>query len=324
MSLSSIQPTALRRYRLFESNDLDETRERISSVMQPHRLQPTGVAASSRAHMDFTRLGTLGMGTISFGSPMRVDVGAVDGYHLLMFCVNGQASVASGGGMQDVDREHAVLCAPGERFDARLSADCEQFILRVDPQALAAHTGHDTPLASRWIDLTRPALRPWLQQLRVIAGSPELLACAQNHPLVALELERLLLCLLAAGMGGDAAAEETTAGHGHLLAPASVRAAEDFIRMHAGDPLRLADIAAAVGLPSRTLLDSFRRFRDTSPMRYLRQVRLQQARDNLRAAAPGMTVSQIALDCGFAHLGRFAQAYMEAFGETPSQTLKGR
>ena len=33
------------------------------------------------------------------------------------------------------------------------------------------------------------------------------------------------------------------------------------------------------------------------------------------------SVTTVALDCGVAHLGRFAQAHAERFGEKPSGTL---
>jgi hypothetical protein len=42
-------------------------------------------------------------------------------------------------------------------------------------------------------------LRSWLQQLRLVASSPELLESARNNPRAALQLERLLLELLASG-----------------------------------------------------------------------------------------------------------------------------
>jgi len=33
------------------------------------------------------------------------------------------------------------------------------------------------------------------------------------------------------------------------------------------------------------------------------------------------SVSHAAMDCGFTHLGRFAAAYRDAYGESPSRTL---
>ena len=54
-------------------------------------------------------------------------------------------------------------------------------------------------------------------------------------------------------------------------------------------------------------------------MRYLRQVRLDRAHDDL-AQAHG-TVADIAYHWGFTNLGRFARAYRDRFGEFPAATL---
>jgi AraC-like DNA-binding protein len=319
------QADGLRQFRLFESNDIDDTRERISNVMQQHSLVPiqdAGARRRRRARMDFARVGSLGLGTIKFGTGMRVDVDAVDGYYLLMFCLAGNAIVDTQSRSVHVDGSHAIVCAPGERFDARLSFDCEQFVLRLDPAAIAAHTGLSTLAVPSVIDLTRRELQPWMQQLQLVAGSPSMLDCARRDPRVAVEMERLLVSLLAYGFADTSGPPPAARGAARPVAPAFVRRAEEYIDEFADDPLRLSDIAEAVGLPSRTLLDGFRKFRGTSPMQYLRQVRLQRARSALQRAAPGTRVAAIAMECGFAHLGRFAQAYLEAFGETPSDTLR--
>ncbi|OXH85552.1 AraC family transcriptional regulator, partial [Burkholderia multivorans] len=60
------------------------------------------------------------------------------------------------------------------------------------------------------------------------------------------------------------------------------------------------------------------------PMQYLRAKRLEHARELLLGATPERRIADIALDCGFTHLGRFALAYRERFGESPSDTLAGR
>ena len=59
-------------------------------------------------------------------------------------------------------------------------------------------------------------------------------------------------------------------------------------------------------------------------MRYLRDARLRQVRQALLRADPEACVTGIAMNSGFAHMGRFSVAYRRQFGESPSQTLKRR
>ena len=54
-------------------------------------------------------------------------------------------------------------------------------------------------------------------------------------------------------------------------------------------------------------------------MRYLRQVRLDRAHDDLTQAHG--SVADIAYHWGFTNLGRFARAYRDRFGEFPAATL---
>jgi AraC-like DNA-binding protein len=222
-----------------------------------------------------------------------------------------------------VDQRNGILCAPGQPFDALLSADCEQFVLRIDPAALAAQTGTATPRFAPLVPVGGLPLRSWMQQLQLVAGSPELLACARGNPRVALQLERLLIDLLMAGHAamepaGAAATRRTS------VSPGFVRRAQDFIDANCAEPLQLPDISLAAGVPERTLRDGFQQFKGVSPMQYLRRLRLERARDALRNAPADVRVADIALDCGFSHLGRFALAYREKFGESPSDTLRRR
>jgi AraC-like DNA-binding protein len=313
------EPSLLRAHRLFESTDLEDTRERISRVMQPHHLQPMGRRASGRrSHMDFVRVGGVGLGTIDFGEAMRVDVDHVEDYHLLMFCLRGNAQALADGQAVQASTSQGLICAPGRSFVADLSADCEQFVLRLDRRMVAAHAGHEVHFHHS-LDLRRPELQAWLDQLRVLATSATLLETARQHPLIAVELERLLVHLLLAGQAwADADPSKPPAQSGQGLAPACVRRAEAFIHAHADQPLRLADIAQAGDVPARTLLSAFQKFRECSPMQYLREVRLELAHQRLRQPGSDATVASVALDCGFVHLGRFAQAYRARFGQSPS------
>ncbi|RCW68765.1 AraC family transcriptional regulator [Pseudorhodoferax soli] len=318
----AFEPALLRARRLFESDDLEDTRERISRVMQPHGLQPIARAHGGRAHMDYLRVGGIGIGTIAFGEAMRVDVEHVEDYHLLMFCLRGQADTLVGGQALQTRGLQGLACAPGERFLAALSADAEQLVLRLDRRMLEAHAGRPIRFDTAF-DLRRPALQAWLQQLHLLLNAEPMLAAVHAHPLVALEMERLLVQLLLAGQPWQEvpAAPVLRTGQGGR---ACVRRAEAYMREYADEPLRMADIAGAAGVPVRTLQEAFQQARDCSPMQYLRALRLDVAHRRLREPQAHATVATVALDCGFTHLGRFAQAYAQRFGEAPSATLRGR
>ena len=70
---------------------------------------------------------------------------------------------------------------------------------------------------------------------------------------------------------------------------------------------------------------AFRRQLDTTPMAYLRRVRLDRAHEQLRAADPGQgtTVTTVATRWGFASPSRFTADYRAAYGELPSHALRG-
>ncbi len=72
----------------------------------------------------------------------------------------------------------------------------------------------------------------------------------------------------------------------------------------------------------RSLYEGFRRFRGTSPMEFLRTMRLRRVREDLIDAPAGTTVSDVATRWGFYQFGRFAAQYRQLFGETPSATLR--
>jgi AraC-like DNA-binding protein len=100
--------------------------------------------------------------------------------------------------------------------------------------------------------------------------------------------------------------------------------AHDFIEEHFESCVRLEDIAQAAGVGARTLQLCFREKFGFGPMEYLRLRRLHEARRVLQRGSPdSVTVTDAALICGFAHLGRFSRYYQSTFGELPSRTLSG-
>jgi AraC-like DNA-binding protein len=104
--------------------------------------------------------------------------------------------------------------------------------------------------------------------------------------------------------------------------PWHLRAADEVIQERLSEMTSTSKLAAAVGVSPRMLRRAFVQAKGVTPTRYLRDLRFQRVREELRQAGPPETVTVIALKWGFSHLGRFAVEYRQMFSERPSQTLR--
>jgi AraC-like DNA-binding protein len=104
----------------------------------------------------------------------------------------------------------------------------------------------------------------------------------------------------------------------------TLRRAIAFIEQHPHADISVADIAEAANVSIRAVQFAFRRQLDTTPMAYLRTVRLDRAHHDLLASDPshGDTVTGIAARWGFYSNSRFAAQYRRAYGVTPGHTLR--
>ena len=161
--------------------------------------------------------------------------------------------------------------------------------------------------------------RRWRETARFVSS---LLAnsAVETAPLVIASAARLLAATALTAFPNTAVTEPTAADR-HDAHPGTVRRAVSFIEASAGRDITVGDIAAAANVTSRALQLAFRRHLDTTPMAYLRRVRLDQARHELGRASKGATVTAIAYQWGFSSPSRFAEQYRAAYGELPSTTL---
>jgi AraC-like DNA-binding protein len=105
--------------------------------------------------------------------------------------------------------------------------------------------------------------------------------------------------------------------------PQTLRRAVAFIEEHAHQNISAADIAAAACVTTRAVQIAFRRYLDTTPLEYLRRVRLDRAHHELLAADPARdSVTAVAYRWGFSSPSRFAARYRQAYGVPPGRTLR--
>ena len=218
-----------------------------------------------------------------------------------------------------------IFHARGERFHQRTTGPCGWSMVGLAPEHLVRYrealSGKTLSLPAD-AQILRPAARDAARLRRLHAQAcrfaetrPKVLA----HPEVARAIEQSLIHALVTCLGArvrdDGAARQH---HTRIM----VRF-EEVLADHPNQPLRMPELCALIGVTEGTLRCCCAEFLGISPGRYMLQRRLQAVRIALRDADPATAnVAEIAGPCGFTELGRFAEAYRTAFGESPSTTLR--
>jgi AraC-like DNA-binding protein len=245
---------------------------------------------------------------------------------VVVHLAEGQFDVSTGRRSCRADRGDTVLYPLAEPLDVlldRMTYQVVQFPVAALVEA-ATRLEVDAP-DIRFVGMApvSPAMnRHWaatVAYLEQCFAGPE---PAASHPLLlAGALETAASAVLAAFPNTTMAADRPAVPS--RVDPAVVRRAVEYIDANAGEPITLDEIAAAAGARVRGLRAGFSRHRGTTPMAYLRQVRLEHAHRDLLAADParGDTVAATARRWGFADPARFAAEYLEAYGRLPGHTL---
>ena len=97
--------------------------------------------------------------------------------------------------------------------------------------------------------------------------------------------------------------------------PAAIRAAIRLFETHVEDPLRIPDVAAAVGLSGRHFERTFKRETGQSPLRYYHHLRLTKARQ--RVLYSNDSLREIAASVGYMTSSPMIRHYTEFFGVSP-------
>lgn len=214
---------------------------------------------------------------------------------------------------------------PDGRYTCHTHSLCNHnFALPVTLLYSVADTGSAPAVPLRFISpdpVSAAARTQWLAMTSYIDG---LLAepMAAAAPLVISSATQLLAATVLTIFPNNVLISPTSQDR-HDGHPATLRRAVSYIDAHAHQDITVADIASAANVTIRAVQLAFRRHLGTTPMSYLRRVRLAHAHRDLVAADPTrQTVTSIAFQWGFDSPSRFAALYRQAYGVNPGQTLR--
>ena len=129
-------------------------------------------------------------------------------------------------------------------------------------------------------------------------------------------LSRLIFLLARSGPGAEASPTRQALRDGER-AKRMLR----YIQEHYREELTLAQIAASANLSKNECLRCFRRMTGSTPVQYVKQMRVQRAAELL--ASTDRMISDIGQDCGFQEMSYFARTFREIMGCVPGAYRRG-
>jgi AraC-like DNA-binding protein len=309
---------------LFASSDIDEIRSLVGRVIKPHHLTLVG-GGRLRARMHHSALGGLEISRLKYGHAVQIErTTHLGDFFLVQMPLHGATSVKSGHQNITNSAQLASVLNPHDEVSMEWAAESDILMLRISKalveRCLVGHLGHalDQPLEFQ-LDFDWRKNSAWLGFVRYLAASaPHFKSFASNTMLVN-QLEQMAATLL---LSCHAHSYSSSRACKRMpLLPRHVKRAQDYIDGHAHEPISVTHIAQAAGVSVRSLYAGFKDVLGTSPMQYLRELRLEKVRAELLGGSEG-NVAGVAHRWGFQHMGRFSGEYKKKYGESPVETMR--
>lgn len=312
----------------FRGQDVEAVRDDVVPYLGKHELTLAGGATGLDAAGWARRLRNVSVVDVAYGGEVEIVPEPAGTFVLIQISFAGVGVIRNGSEQVDLRAGAATAVDPTKPVRIRLSADCATRVVRFERSALEAHLRDilggplTRPLGfGLGMNVAGGDGRALLEDVAVfvqrLQSNPEIYGSAYAATMAEKNLMTRLL-LSARHNYRDQLTQEPP-----RASTSVVRRSIDLIHGHPDWDHSVGSLAREVGVSARTLERAFRRDTATSPMAYLKAVRLDRAYDELRAAAPDLlSVSAVARRWGFVNRGRFAADYRQRHGEPPSATLR--
>ena len=326
--MNSAQSKPLDRHKIYAGSDVDETRAVFSHLFTENRVAPLKGGQSIRVEINGLELSSSNICYLGHADGLAATPLAPMNCHTIQYPLSGYAEFKTEGRAAEVTSRVGAMVSAGQQLEqVTVMPGTDMLCFNVPAAemrvALAAATGRQDLPDLRFeqkIDWTTPGVAAILTFLRSFAFELNRSNGISEAPTAVAGFEKAMITLMLYGLNHNLS--EILRLPDQNAGLRKVRMVEEYIVEHAAEPIDVTTIAQLTGQSANSIYRAFQRYRDYTPTQFLRSVRLDMARQRLQLSAPPASVSTIALQCGFTHLGRFSMAYKQRFGESPSDTLR--
>lgn len=306
--------------RVFERADPFAVSRYVNQHIGSHNIRlPAG--GSPEATLYHRKFSNLDLCRISYGGIVRITSPSLETIYHLQILLSGHCLWRTKKQEQYLSPGELLLINPDEPVDLTYSIDCEKFIMKIPATLLETicdeKRWHRPSVGVRFMqnNYRLDELECFDNLLALVcqeAESSDPLPRVQEH--YAQIVGRKLLSLLKTNVNRETRSQD-----------ASFERILNYIEKNLKQDINSELLAQQSNVSERSLYTMFERNLGSTPKNYIRKKKLDRIRASLDDPSCNVrSVTELAMDYGFIHLGRFSENYKSQFNELPSETMKRR
>lgn len=293
----------------------------VADHVVTHDLQLLG-SGRDKAYLRHCRVGTLDLCQLAFATESRITAKAPDNTYLLHILLNGSCQSGNNTGSPALTTGDLNIFNPQAALDLTYSRDGEALLIRIPASFFSemcrehgwSSSDRDTLFATGPLPCGDQRNLPNLlalicKELESSMATPQIL---QHY------IQALACKLLEISSNPRMAIQDNQQTD-------CFRRIVNYIEQNIKEEISLEALAGQANISLRSLYVLFEKNANTTPKSFIRQKKLEQVYATLMNPARNfLNVTEVALNYGFTHLGRFSEFYKTTYGMLPSKAIRSR
>lgn len=292
----------------------------VNQHIGQHRLEMLG-GHERKSSLSFREFAGFGVSRLSYGNHVRVKSPELEAIYHFQIVTRGECVWHQAGERMRLRTGQALMVNPYEKIDLEYSEECEKLIIKVPELVLtnARDLAHGrlpekgivftrTPVELRLCPALVSIIEAVLAELDDAENDDITLACAPYREIIL----RKLLKVFPSNWSSQRYIPAYTPTLDKTLR---------YIEQNVHRNIDIEELSAVSNMSVRSIYNAFAKAFATTPKCYIKQLKFQKLRQDILQGRC-RNVTEIALEYGFSHLGRFSSDYRKAFGELPSETMR--
>ena len=304
---------------IFHGAHPEEVSAFVNKHIGGHSLDLIG-GENHAASLSFGEFAGFGLSRISYGNHVRVKTPALDDIYHFQVVTRGECRWRHNGESLRVRRGQALMVNPDEVIDLEYTQECEKVIIKVPAPIMKSVCRTGGSLGGQLVRFDRLPIDmrfcPSLTNLLDAVFSEFEESGDSNSGAISLSYREIVLKKLLRVFPNNWNASDSV----QSVSPSMERIIQ-YIEENVKEDIELDTLSQISNMSIRSIYNAFSRVFSTTPKSYVKLVKLRSLRSDL-LQGQCRNITEVALDYGFSHLGRFSSDYRKRFGELPSETMR--